>query len=368
MRVSIMMVIWGTLAFAGHTCWADVQRIAPGTGQQDADVVDTGPNGLCETTAAVGDIQAAVVGQGTPDQAEIRCGTNKMAESTAAGDDDQRVTVGSSCGNPNTVVVDTGPDGIADSVAAGDDSQVIAFGTAPANTACVITGANGVADTAAAAGDDNLRLSPVGSAEPNTTVIRCGPNGVVDTAANNVNLSGDDVQLVPQGNACSTNNAVVDSGPDGVADTRAEGPELVLKAKTRRKVSIRRGTQTGTGTVSVVVRNLAFGPAAPAARAYRLSVDAGSCPKGVVSAIDADRITPGTQATASIPLGGKIKGSFVVQVGLEEVTTVSSKVPRRCTVEVTAIALDTDPDPDDAADDENNSMTVHIEAVDKNDL
>src|SRR5688572_16479846 len=34
---------------------ADEQRIAPGTGTQDAVVIDTGLNGLCETAATRGD-------------------------------------------------------------------------------------------------------------------------------------------------------------------------------------------------------------------------------------------------------------------------------------------------------------------------
>ena len=53
---------------------ADEQRIAPGTGTQDAIVIDTGTNGLCESSASRGDIQAAELGEGTPNLNEIRCG------------------------------------------------------------------------------------------------------------------------------------------------------------------------------------------------------------------------------------------------------------------------------------------------------
>ena len=45
---------------------ADVQLIAPGTGPQNAIVVSTGADGICNTAAATGDIQAAPIGQGTP--------------------------------------------------------------------------------------------------------------------------------------------------------------------------------------------------------------------------------------------------------------------------------------------------------------
>jgi len=187
------------VAFA-RVAGADQQIIAPGTAQQDAVVVNTGADGICQTTAATGDIQAAPVGSGTPFRTEIRCGTNKVVETLAAGDDTQLIAFGATCKNANNAVVDTGLDGIADTTAAGDDTQVIAVGTAPANTPCVITGGNGVADTAAAAGDDVLVLSPVGTAAPNTDVIHCGPNLVADTTANNF-AAGDDVQVIPVGNA-----------------------------------------------------------------------------------------------------------------------------------------------------------------------
>ena len=73
---------------------ADVQLIAPGTGPQNATVISTGPDGICNTAAATGDIQAAPVGQGTPNQNVIRCGPNKTAETAAAGDDRQLIAVG----------------------------------------------------------------------------------------------------------------------------------------------------------------------------------------------------------------------------------------------------------------------------------
>ena len=53
--------------------YADEQVIAPGTGLQSSIVVDTGTNGLCETTAVNGDIQAAPVGGATPNRTEVRC-------------------------------------------------------------------------------------------------------------------------------------------------------------------------------------------------------------------------------------------------------------------------------------------------------
>jgi hypothetical protein len=63
-----------------------------------------------------------------------------------------------------------------------------------------------------------------------------------------------------------------------------------------------------------------------------------------------------------------VKGSFVVTLGLEDVTSVSRKIPFRCTVNVEADAVDTAPDPDDAVNPANNSATVELDAVDMNDF
>src|SRR5258705_12573660 len=76
---------------------ADVQRIAPGNGLQNAVVVDTGANGVCETTAAGGDLQAARVGQGTANRAALRCGPNRDVETPAQVDDGQLVARAGTC-------------------------------------------------------------------------------------------------------------------------------------------------------------------------------------------------------------------------------------------------------------------------------
>jgi hypothetical protein len=366
---SVLVVAALMLPLAG-TAWGDEQQIAPGTADQSAVVIDTGANGLCETTAAAGDIQAAPVGQGTPFRNEIRCGANKLVETAAANDDTQLVAVGSACKNANVVVVDTGPNGVADTTASGDDTQVITAGTSPAHTPCVITGGNGTADTGAAVGDDVLVLSPVGAAAPNTAVVLCGPNGIADTHANNdvSGGAGDDTQLIAVGTACSPTDVVVDSGADGVADTLAEGPDLVLTVPRPIKLQIGKGDPSAKKTIKVTVSNVEFGASAPSSRAYRLSVTKGSCPGGTINQVDADESTPTLDATASIPIGHRVKGSFVVQLDLSDVTTANSKAPFRCTINVDAIAVDTDPAVDDAANAENNSATVEVDVSDKNDL
>lgn len=366
-RYAIRLAAAATLALAA-VAGADEQVIAPGTGLQSSIVIDTGPDGTCNTTAATGDIQAAPVGGATPNLNEVRCGANKIVESTAGGDDVQLIAVGATCQNANRTVVDTGANGIPETPLGGDDTYVgtIAFLVPPPNTACVIAGADGVAQTTAPAGDD-VQLLAAGTAEPNTSVVLCGPNLVADTTANNFG-AGDDVQLVPAGNACTANQAVVDSGADGIASTRAEGPDLLIKVAKATKVNIKSGSPTGSKTIKLEVSNVEFGATAPLSRPYRLTITGNSCGGGAVTQLDADAVTPGLQATANVPLGGKIKATVVASVKLQDVISVSTKVPFRCTFDVNAVALDTDPDVDDAQNPENNTTTVDLEVFDRNDL
>ena len=348
---------------------ADQQQIAPGTGLQSSIVVNTGPDGICNTTAALGDIQAAAVGQGTPFRNEIRCGANKIVETAASGDDIQLIAVGAACTGVNKAVVDTGPNGVPDTTPAGDDVYApgIVFGVPPSNTPCVIAGADGVAQTAAPVGDD-VQLLAAGLASPNTAVVLCGPNGVADTTANNVNALGDDVQVVAVGGACSPTDVVVDSGTDGIAATRAEGPDLVIQVQKPVKLKIPAGSSTGTKTVKVKVFNTEFGATAPVARNFKLTSTNGSCPGGTVTQLDADAFTVGLQATGVAFLNGSTKGTFVVTAHLEDVTSTSTKAPFRCTFNVSVVALDTAPDVDDADNPENNTTTVDLEITDKNDF
>jgi hypothetical protein len=345
--------------------FADEQQIAPGTGQQNSTVIDTGADGICNTIAADGDIQFATVGSGSPNRVEIRCGTNKLVETVATGDDVQLVALGAPCKNANTAIVDTGADGVANTTASGDDTQVVAVGVAPANQACVITGEDGVAQTSAPAGDDGQVLV-AGGAAPNTAVVLCGSNLVADTTANNVS-PGDDVQLVAVGAACTANQVVVDSGPDGIATTRAEGPDLRISAAKPIKLNISGGRPNASKAVKFKITNTEFGATAPSARAYKITTTAGSCGGGVVTQVDADAIAPGLQATALIPLGGTMRATLVATVKLQNVTTVASNNPYRCSFDVSVVALDTDPNVDDGANPEANTTTVDLEVSDRND-
>jgi hypothetical protein len=348
---------------------ADRQRLAPGTGTQDAIVIDTGDDGICDTTAAKGDIQLTEVGSGAEDANAVRCGPNQIAESVAGGDDTQAIAVGADCQNANSTAVRTGPNGIVETALAGDDTYVngLVFGAAPPNTPCVITGANGIADTSPPGGDDPVELL-VGQAEPNTDVVRCGPNLVADTSANNVD-AGDDVQVVALGDPCNNqNDVVVDSGADGVAATRAEGPDLRLDTVKPIRITIKKGKREAAKRLRISIRNVEFGDAAPSSRGYRIEATRGNCPRPTILAVDADAKAAGDQATGNVRRKGRAKATVTVRARLEEVTTADKKNPERCTFNVELIALDTDPDPDDGANPRGNRAVVQLETIDKNDL
>jgi hypothetical protein len=362
-RFIVLLSLVLTTTLAG----ADQQQMAPGTGLQGSVVLSTGPDGICNTAAALGDVQAAPVGFASPNQTEIRCGVNKIVDTAASGDDVQLIAVGAACKNANRAIIDTGEDGIPDSTPIGDDVYAagVLLGVPPSGAPCVIAGADGVAQTAAPAGDD-VQLLTAGTAEPSTAVVLCGPNGLSDTAANNAG-AGDDVQVIAVGNACASDDVVVDSGLDGIATTLAVGPDLRIAATKPVKISIKPGSTSGRKTVKLTVSNVEAGPGAPASRGFRISATGGSCPGGTVKEVDADAAAAGLQATGTAPLGAKVKASLVAEVNLEDVTTISTKNPFRCTFDVTVTALDTDPEVDDAANPENNETRVHLEVTDRND-
>lgn len=362
-----MAVVAATLGVA-LVARADEQVFAPGTAQQNAVVVSTGPNGRCETHADNEDIQLAQIGGGTPFRNGVRCGPNLIVETTAAGDDRQLIAVGRTCANQNVAVIDTGEDGVGQTAATGDDLQVVAVGAAPSNTPCVIAGGNGIADTPDPVASDDVRVLAFGSAAPNTPAILCGANLVADSTANNVKPGGDDVQLVAPGSPCANaDTPVVSSGPDGIADTRAGGVDLTIATIKPVKLVVGRNRARVSRSVNVIVSNREFGPGSPGARTYSLRAVGGDCPSGTVSQIDSDALTPGLQATAAVPRGGRIKATFEVTARLEDWTTVDLSSPGRCQIVVEAVATDTAPAADDMGNTSNNETSVTLEVNDRND-
>lgn len=365
----LIATVAATLVAAALPARADEQVFAPGTAQQNAVVVSTGPNGRCETKAASADIQLAKLGGGAPFRNAVRCGANLIVETAALGDDRQLIAVGRTCSNANISVVDTGEDGIGNTPAAGDDTQATAVGAAPSNAPCVIAGGNGIADTPDPTVSDDVRVLPFNTAAPNVAVILCGADLVADTTANNYDDDGDDVQLIQPGAACATaETPVVNSGPNGIANTRAEGVDLVIAPIKPVKLVIGRNRPRVTRTVTAIITNHEYGDSAPQTRDFSLRAVGNGCPSGTVTQIDANAYQPGLQATAPVQKGGRVKATFEVTARLEDWTTADISAPGRCEVVVEAVAVETDPAGDDMGETANNQTSVSLEVNDRNDL
>jgi len=348
---------------------ADADRprlLAPGTGLQSAVEVDSGANGICETKARATICRQRRWGRGRPSRTRSAAGPGRIANTaapatTAADRDRQRVRGG------GEIVVDTGPTASAQLGAVGDDVQLIPVASAAPHTPCVLTGGNTGSPTRRPGGGDDVPHPAVGHAAPNTPGHPLRPQPCRRTTANNVHRGGDDWQRLGVGASCpATGTVVVDSGANGIAETRAQGAELVLRLATPRPLTIpirRRGT--ASRTVKLAVFNEEF--AGPPSRAYTLSVTDGSCPDGTVTQADADTACGAADGRERARRQAR-QGELRVNLGLADVTSGSRRIPFRCTVKVEADAVDTAPDPDDAANPANNSASVEIDAVDLNDL
>lgn len=160
-------------------------------------IVNSGPNGICETTADPNDVQALPVGQGTPNTSCVGAGVNGMLETAPSGDD---------VATAMPVAINSGPDGICNSMAVtGDDVRNI-------DTNTINSGANGICTTTAAVGD--VQTVPVGSGDPNGACVTAGQDGILNTSA----ATGDDVLDVP--------NKQVKAGPNWICDTTAAAGDV----------------------------------------------------------------------------------------------------------------------------------------------
>lgn len=133
------------------------------------------------------------------------------------------------------------------------------------------------------------------------------------------------------------------------------------------ELAIRAGQPQVSKAIKVSVSNVEFGASAPATRSYSLAIAAGSCGNGVVSEIDSDAVASGLQSAANVPLGGRVKASFVLTFKLQNVLSVSRTTPFRCSLTVRAQANDVSADLDDAANVENNETELQVEVYDYND-
>jgi hypothetical protein len=175
----------------------DTQPISVGNGKANTDCVDTGSNGICNTSASGDDVQLIALNQGESYQTAITAGGNATLDTTPSGDD---TVVGST--------ITTGADGVCNTTAVGDDVQVIPVAQGQPNVVCIDTGANGVCNTSKS-GDDNQPIE-LNKGLANQICVSFGANGFRDTVK-----AGDD----------DYTGASIHTGPDGICDTAADNSD-----------------------------------------------------------------------------------------------------------------------------------------------
>ncbi len=193
----------------------DDQTLPVGEGTPDALCIDSGADGVCDTAADPNDDQRLPVGQGTPDAACVGPGANGTLQSVPAGDDailgsfigtgpdgvcDTTAMVGDDVVAPNLEVIDSGPNGICDTPAGAGETQAVAVGNGDPDTDCVTDGGDGTLDTAAAVGDDVI--------DGPGKRITSGPDGVCDTTAD-----PGDTQALPVGQGSPNGGCVTADEP-----------------------------------------------------------------------------------------------------------------------------------------------------------
>jgi parallel beta-helix repeat protein len=184
---------------------ADVQALPVGQGAPDEDCVTDGGDGL-DTPAALGDDQIA--------GSVINTGANGICETTAAAGDDQKLTVGQ--GDPNQDCVTAGGDGLLQTAAVGDD--VLAGGV-------INTGADGICDTMAI---ETAGFLEAGSGN------RISSSAVTGNRGPGVYLLGDGNQLQRCSVSLNTGAQVLVEGNwnfiDGVSATRLSTSDFASTA------------------------------------------------------------------------------------------------------------------------------------------
>jgi len=109
--------------------------------------INSGPDGVADTTAIEDDVQIIAVGYGEPNQTAITAGQNGVLNTQPSGDDIIK---------DSTII--TGPNGICNTTASGDDVQVIPVGQGKPYTITVTAGADNFLH-ASKSGDDELDLA-----------------------------------------------------------------------------------------------------------------------------------------------------------------------------------------------------------------
>ena len=135
--VSNGMNIYRTTSADGVT-WNALDLVLEPGGKinENAPVVLSGVDGICDTAAEGDDVQNIAVGKGLANTIGIFAGKDGTLQSVIGGDDKK-----------DGKVIRTGKNGIRESVISGDDWEVVAMGEGQADAACVVAGNNGRRDT-----------------------------------------------------------------------------------------------------------------------------------------------------------------------------------------------------------------------------
>jgi hypothetical protein len=96
--------------------------------EPNLNVIDSGPNGICETPAGAGEKQVVPVGNGDPDTDCVTDGGDGTLDTAAAVGDDVL--------EPG-VRITSGPDGVCDTTADANDTQALPVGQGSPNGGCV---------------------------------------------------------------------------------------------------------------------------------------------------------------------------------------------------------------------------------------
>lgn len=207
-------------------------------------IVTAGPNGRVESLPRGDDIR---VGSAVID------GGDGCAHTVASGDDLTVVQGACSSGGQEGIVILAGPNGVLDSTARADDEVAVVSGYATTLvTQCDADTVDAIFETLVVTADsvavgDDVQETPFGmEVNGGTIIISAGPNGVLDSvpAGNDVitpdNLTivepiriadtlatGDDVQVIPQGQPVTAGLVIITAGPNGTIDTTPLGNDAL---------------------------------------------------------------------------------------------------------------------------------------------
>jgi len=217
---------------------SDAQALPVGNGEADSDCVTEGFNTTLDTAPNVGSDDVIV---GT----EIHSGPNGVCETTAAGDDVQELPVGQ--GSPNEDCVTAGADGTLETSTSGDDAVV-------GNK--IDTGANGICESGAIAGAGFIEEGSGNRINTCTVQKNAGGGVFISGNGNALQLSiissnkGDQVRVTGDNNFLSENTITRVGGTNAFASTT---PAVNVPAGAdsnffdRTRVSLASGAVTGDG-------------------------------------------------------------------------------------------------------------------------